>query len=390
MKNTKTMRLLVSLSTVFALVMGISPVNAATTSNVLVNTESFFIIDEGDGTTNIQLQFGDTVAEIFQWDRTNGWFNFSDDIHVEGDALVDGDLTLDHHDAGGNVSINFGGTLGEFIQWDSANTRFNISDDVNITGGVAVGGDIDFNQNNAVELVLDQGAIFPVAPAPVEGQLFYRTDLDVMYYFDGTRWVAQVDKGTAFPGSPVEGMVFYRTDLDVLYYYNGTSWVSPNVAGSDTMFLVPVWPDTTYYADGTANTGTLTNNYDNTNNQNYYRWRSTNAALQDYDIVSKLQLPYNFASWDGTADITFVVRTTTTNNTDNKWDFNLYDTAGVQNLAANTGLVSSVANTWRTYTFNVAGGTWTPGSFFRIAAKGYSRTGNNAEIGYVIIKYNSK
>ncbi|MBN1494161.1 hypothetical protein JW911_00275 [Candidatus Peregrinibacteria bacterium] len=353
MKNKKITRLLVSLCTVLSLVLGISPVHAATTSNVLVNTESFFIIDEGDGTTNIQLQFGDTVAEIFQWDRTNGWFNFSDDIHVEGDALVDGDLTLDHHDAGGDVYINFGGTLGEYIQWDSLNNRFNISEDINVAGGIEVAGDIDFNQNKAVEMLVDQGIAFPVAPAPVEGQLFYRTDLDVLYYYDGTQWVA------------------------------------PNVAGSDTLFLVPVWSNTTYYADGTNNTGNLTNNYDNTNNQNYYRWRSTRPALQDYDVVSKLQLPYNFSSWDGTADVTFVVRTTTTNTADNAVDLYLYDTAGAQNLAGNTGLVSSVANTWRTYTFTTAGGTWTPGSFIRLVAKGYSRSGNNTDMGYVILKFNT-
>jgi hypothetical protein len=32
-------------------------------------------------------------------------------------------------------------------------------------------------------------------------------------------------KGTTFPASPLEGDVFYRTDLDLSYYYNGVSWI---------------------------------------------------------------------------------------------------------------------------------------------------------------------
>lgn len=30
--------------------------------------------------------------------------------------------------------------------------------------------------------------------------------------------------GTSFPSSPVDGQAFYRTDVDVLYIYNGVSW----------------------------------------------------------------------------------------------------------------------------------------------------------------------
>ena len=34
-------------------------------------------------------------------------------------------------------------------------------------------------------------------------------------------------KGTSFPETPVEGQYFYRTDLDAFYVYNGTGWESP-------------------------------------------------------------------------------------------------------------------------------------------------------------------
>jgi hypothetical protein len=34
-----------------------------------------------------------------------------------------------------------------------------------------------------------------------------------------------LSSGTSFPASPVEKQLFYRTDLHKLYYYNGTTWV---------------------------------------------------------------------------------------------------------------------------------------------------------------------
>jgi len=50
---------------------------------LLVNTESFSTIDDGDGTTNIEVRFGDTVDERVYWDVTRGMFEFTDDLHVQ-------------------------------------------------------------------------------------------------------------------------------------------------------------------------------------------------------------------------------------------------------------------------------------------------------------------
>jgi hypothetical protein len=40
-----------------------------------------------------------------------------------------------------------------------------------------------------------------------------------------------VDSGTTFPGSPTTGELFYRTDSDVLYVYSGTAWNSTAAGG---------------------------------------------------------------------------------------------------------------------------------------------------------------
>lgn len=36
-----------------------------------------------------------------------------------------------------------------------------------------------------------QGTSFPVSPAPVDGQMFYRTDLNAMYIYNGSTWDSQ-------------------------------------------------------------------------------------------------------------------------------------------------------------------------------------------------------
>jgi hypothetical protein len=43
--------------------------------------------------------------------------------------------------------------------------------------------------------------------------------------------------GTSFPGSPADNDLFYRTDLDMLFFYNGTRWLSEQLF---TMQM-PIW-----------------------------------------------------------------------------------------------------------------------------------------------------
>lgn len=38
-----------------------------------------------------------------------------------------------------------------------------------------------------------------------------------------------LDSGTAFPGSPASGDQFYRTDRNLLYYYDGTRWLTTDL-----------------------------------------------------------------------------------------------------------------------------------------------------------------
>jgi hypothetical protein len=60
-------------------------VEASTWSpTLLVNTESFQVIDQGDGTTDIEIRFGNVINERFYWDISDSVFRLTDDLTVEG------------------------------------------------------------------------------------------------------------------------------------------------------------------------------------------------------------------------------------------------------------------------------------------------------------------
>jgi len=408
MKNTLLkLSLFIAISLMFAI-----PAYAQATTGDLVNTESFFIIDDGDGTTDVELQFGDSLGEILRYDITDTRFEFTDDLYVEGNLDVegeslnintdgtaadssldfnngagtltysnanddftvsddvnvtgdvdatgnveaDGDLLLDAEGGGGDISIQFGATIAEVISWDVGNDRFEVTDDLYIDGTLEVNGNVDFNQNLAVEMVIDQGTAFPTVPAPVEGQVFYRTDLDTFYVYDGSSWVAMAD-----------------------------------VSGSNAIFLSPLYPHGTYYEDGSDNTGRLTYYFDATNIENAYRWETTRPTDQDYDVKLRVQVPDNFDDWTSSTPIEFKYRTDTTTAADNQLAFTMQDTADAAvTMANNTGLASSVAATWVESTnMTITGGTWNAGGWFTITIKLTTDNGGGAEAGSIVLNYDT-
>lgn len=412
------------LKTIFALLFATALMSsqvafAATSSpDDLVNTEGFFTIGPGISSGEIELQFGsDAAAQILKYDFTNGRFELGgdtyiggglevqDNIDIFGDTLTldtdntgtgadvyitanqgsdnDGVLrynsttneweisndggtyytvatsnldgtdsnifTLDQDDTGGDVTLQFGTTLAEYLQWDSVNNRFYLSDDLYIDGLLEINGDLYFNQNQAIEFVFEQGA--------------------------------------TFPASPVTGQTFYNTSDNTLYIYDGTTWNGTTPGGLDTIFLAPLYPHTTYYPDGTDNRGRLLYEYDNVNNENKYRWETSRSTLQDYDIVTKIQLPENFSSWD-TVPIEFKYKTDTLNATDNVLDLSVLDTAGASVTLNNaTGL----ANTSWTTTNITYGGTptWTAGDWMTITIKVSATSAGGAEAGTIVLNYNT-
>jgi cytoskeletal protein CcmA (bactofilin family) len=79
---------------------------------LLVNTESFQTIDDGDGTTNIELRFGDGQIEKIIYDVTNDRFSFTRGIRVGGNIVGTGSLTVNGNMSGGSLHVNGAATIG--------------------------------------------------------------------------------------------------------------------------------------------------------------------------------------------------------------------------------------------------------------------------------------
>lgn len=78
---------------------------------LLVNTESFQVIDEGDSTTDVEIQFGDTLSRTLAYDRGNARFSFDDDVFIDGALNTSGSILV-NNDLSGDAQLVFGSSLG--------------------------------------------------------------------------------------------------------------------------------------------------------------------------------------------------------------------------------------------------------------------------------------
>ncbi len=160
------------------------------------------------------------------------------------------------------------------------------------------------------------GAVFPVASntamgnitSPYEGMTIYRTDLDVLYVYDGTTWRARGVANVASSANltsinnPYDGQIAVTRDTDAVYVYNGSTWAQPK------SYFVPlgriVASGTQSLADATAVAITFSGTDDiDTHNQHnpasnntritpnvagYYRFKGTVAfsARDDYNDIN--------------------------------------------------------------------------------------------------------
>lgn len=308
----------------------------------------------------------------------------ADDATVNLDEITNNSLTLDSDDTGGNVDLIFGTAAAARLRHTGAQFEFN--DDVDITGTITASGDatfnggvnlgdangdviningqlgtdLDFNQQLAVELVLDQGGAFPVVPAPIEGQKFWRTDLDQEFVFDGTNWIPTTN---------------------------------PN--GLDrTLEFAAEYEDATLFGDGVDNKGTMSADHDATNDRNFYRWETRQTTIQDYDIVLQVRVPDDFADWDATAPITIQHLTDTgATVTEAQVDVTVSDTTGAAEGALAGNLNLNTGGAWTNATITGLAGTYTPGDFFLINIKLHSRrnagTDFGAQVGEIILNYDA-
>ena len=139
-------------------------------------------------------------------------------------------------------------------------------------------------------------------------------------------------------------------------------------------------------ASGTSNTGTMTAAFEPTQRFGYYKWISSQASAQNYDIVATVPVPDDFSSFTGTP--TF-------------WNFGsvgssmavtITDTAGTVATNYNASALT-VSTTWtsRSVATPAITGTYTQGSnmIIRIKLTGAALTGD-VRLGTITLPYLSR
>jgi hypothetical protein len=134
------------------------------------------------------------------------------------------------------IKLQFGSTLDSYLRYDIASDEFDINKDFN------------FNQQEAKNIVIHQDTSFP--GSPVEGQLFYRTDANNLYFYTGTGWQVTGGGGGGSDAATLDGLDstdFLRSNADDNYTNNATLTFDSGTtirADSATVYLDDTVSDT--------------------------------------------------------------------------------------------------------------------------------------------------
>jgi hypothetical protein len=246
----------------------------------------------------------------------------------------------------GKIAVQFGNTLAKFLEYDVAAGWFNFSDNLHVTGNLSVTGSItasgNANFSNTTEFHLRQVGDESTATCTTVDEVVLDTSENRIYVCTA-------------PGSP------------------GTWTPSGTPAQNKSIVYEPVYADAVLDADGTSNNGTVEYFFADTDgapgnlNYNHYKWRTTKATMQDMDLVLRVTLPKDFASFAATP-LQFTYRTDTANAANNRLDLTVEDTNGAVVALAGASALNSTTFATTNVTFG-GGPTFTAGNAITVRIK---------------------
>lgn len=372
---------------------------------LLVNTESFQIIDEGNGTSNVYIQFGQTLNKTLTYNRTTSRFEFNDNLSVTGNIRATGSvsgstLTVDGTSTFGGVATHNnnvkvrGNLSGSTLNVDGNSI---IRGSLSTTGAISTNGNLtinsDLDSNNAVLSFGNNATTKTLQYNNSTSRFEFSTNVSVTGNLRTTGNLSgstlTVDgnltlRGVTYSGPTAQGgaNTFLKNDGA-----GNLTWATTSVANGsgNIVSMHPEFPNATYFASGATAVGTMALSYDATNRQNYYEWTTTQSALQDYWTAVRLQIPKNFSHFETASGMVVRLRTTSTNTANNYISIRMLDTAGsLVSLTSNHVQASTSANTWRALSIGgVTSGTYTPGGYITLLIKTAAKTGNVTDLGSI-------
>lgn len=395
---------------------------------LLVNTEAFETIDVGDGSSNIELRFGESSNRRLFYDVTAGKFTFTQPVTIQGNLTATGSLSVKKAISGATLRIDGGGDIwgtlgvsGATVLKSTLNVTGNTTatnvkargslsgatlridgnadvwGSVSATGAIKTKADLTINSdadtNDATLTFGNQTANQTVKFSHARQRFEVSTGLGVRGTLSGSSLTID-NRTTTFgttsytwPNAQGVANTFLKNDGA-----GGLSWTATSVGPSsgNILSLHPEYQNAVYVQSGSTAVGTLKYSASGALD-NYYRWSTTKGTLQDYWINVRVQVPKNFAHFETASGIQLRLRTSTTNTADNAISFRLIDTAGATvAVGNNSSLVSSIANEWRTNTItNVVGGTFTPLGYITLLIKVAATSTGFTDLGFINLNWSN-
>ncbi len=401
--------------------------------SLLVNTESFQTIDEGDGTTNIVINFGQTLLKTLTYDRTKGRFQFSSGLSVLG-TLSGSSLNVDRNatvggtfTASGNIlgvgSVTAKGTLsGSTLRISGGGA--DIQGTLTATGAIRTASGLYINSKNpSSDAILSFGNATSAQTLKFlnGSQKFqFSKNISVLGTISGSS--LNVDRNATVGGTLTStGAIRTKGNLsgstltvDGNLTLHGVTYNAPNAQGAANTFLKndgagnltwtatsvpngsggiislhPEYASAVYFSSGSTFVGQLSGSGGTTSLENAYVWASSKATTQDYWISVRVRLPTNFASWDPVKPIEFRYKTGVASSANNYLIMRMKDTAGTAVSLVNAGGLANTAWTTANITGPEAGGTWTPKGYVTVYIKmaSNSTAGANAAAGFLNLNF---
>lgn len=136
-----------------------------------------------------------------------------------------------------------------------------------------------------------------------------------------------------------------------------------------------------------TSTGTMISSLDLTNRTNYYKWTTSQATNQCYDVVVQFEVPSDWAAWNGAP----TVGAYTSDLTNGTIKLEVRDTSGVVETNNNFASVTPTATTtWQTKAGGTLTGTYAAGNVMTIRLRMTSPTSGDVRIGNITLNYFSK
>jgi hypothetical protein len=263
--------------------------------------------------------------------------------------------------AGGGITIQAG---AGGVNSNAANANAN-GGDVTIQGGAPGTGGTGGLYGNV--LVAASGGVLKV------GGVTNATLANVRLFVN----IAEVST-TLRIGDATNGVEFSGSSAPV---YRGTARPIKRLSGS------PEFAGAVLRGDGSNNVGTMTTAFDATNFRNYYKWTTSQATNQDFDVVVRVPVPQDYSGF--TLSQSFCLYGYTTDTTNGTLTATVYDSANTAMVFTGTSYTPGSASTWAETCHTIAAGspTITPGGYITIRVTMQSPQNGDVRLGEFRLDY---